>query len=91
MRFASIWTLASCVTAGSTTSLSGVKISRCGNTLEPEDLRSMAHNMSVRENAQFSQVREVTAIVVPTIAHVVYANMSEQGGYIPVSIVSKSE
>jgi hypothetical protein len=47
----------------------------------------MAYNLSIQEKHQLLQDREVTSIIVPTIVHVVYANESEQGGYIPVSVI----
>lgn len=87
MRLATILTLACGVTAGSSTSLSSAEVSRCGVTQESEDLRAMAYNLSIQEKHQLLQDREVTSIIVPTIVHVVYANESEQGGYIPVSVI----
>lgn len=90
MRSISIWSaLMSCAVAELTTRVPSVNDPRCGTSAPSESLRAMAREMRVKEQLQVHQVREIDSTIIPTIVHVVYANQTEQGGYVPVCIENR--
>lgn len=84
---------AAVTTAGSSLapSIPNVDISRCGTAPPSDALREMAREMGAKEREQKFQARDAEPIVVPTVVHVVYANETEEGGYIPVCIQEKKK
>ncbi|KAK7214647.1 hypothetical protein V2G26_002650 [Clonostachys chloroleuca] len=86
MRSISIFSvLMSCAAAELFTSMPSVNDPRCGTPAPSESLRAMAREMRAKEQLQVHQVRDIDTTIIPTVVHVVYANQTEQGGYIPKS------
>lgn len=78
--------LMACAAAELFTPILSVNDPRCGTPAPSESLRAMAREMRAKEQLQVHQVREIDTTIIPTVVHVVYANQTEQGGYIPVCI-----
>ncbi|KAI9901424.1 hypothetical protein N3K66_003241 [Trichothecium roseum] len=90
MRSVGMWSAllsSAAVAAGSSLapSIPNVDVSRCGTAPPSDALRDMAREMGAKEREQKLQARDAEPIVVSTVVHVVYANETEEGGYIPGS------